>query len=90
MNYFCPGSVNTYWGPGPVNTNWGPGLVNTNWGPGLGAKQRAGGREIQIPVKIHEFSSVSDTDVEEFCFFFNAELKIPHHRSISLSFIMEL
>ena len=34
MNYFCPGSVNTYWGPGPVNTNWGPGLVNTNWGPG--------------------------------------------------------
>ena len=34
MNYFCPGSVNTYWGPGPVNTNWGPGLVNTNLGPG--------------------------------------------------------
>ena len=42
-----PGSVNTNWGPGQVNTNWGPGPVNTNWGPG--AKQRSGGREIQIP-----------------------------------------
>ena len=52
MNYFWPGSVNTHWGPGPVNTNWGPGPVNTNLGPGLGpeAKQRTGGREIQIPV----------------------------------------
>ena len=59
MNYFCPGSVNTHWGPGPVNTNlvpgpvntnWGPGPVNTNWGPGPGAKKRAGGREIQIPL----------------------------------------
>ena len=49
MNYFCPGSVNTHWGPGPVNTNLVPGPVNTNWGPGPGAKQRAGGREIQIP-----------------------------------------
>ena len=37
-----PGSVNTNWGPGPVNINWGP-------GPGSGAKQRAGGMEIQIP-----------------------------------------
>ena len=47
MNYFWPGSVNTHWGPG------GPGPVNTNLGPGPGsgprAKQRAGGREIQIP-----------------------------------------
>ena len=49
MNYFCPGSVNTHWGPGAVNTNLVPGPVNTNWGPGPGAKQRAGGREIQIP-----------------------------------------
>ena len=24
MNYFWPGSVNTYWRQGPVNTNWGP------------------------------------------------------------------
>ena len=61
MNYFWSRPVNTHWGPGPVNTNWGPGPVNTNlvpepvntnWGPepGLGAKQRAGGREIQIPL----------------------------------------
>ena len=52
MNYFWPGPVITHWGPGPVNTNGGPGPVNTNLGPGLGpeAKQRAGGREIQIPV----------------------------------------
>ena len=51
MNYFCPGSVNTHWGPGPVNTNWASGPVNTNWGPGPGprTRQRAGGREIQIP-----------------------------------------
>ena len=49
MSYFWPGSVNTHWGPGPVNTNLGPGPVNTNWGPGLGARARAGGREIQIP-----------------------------------------
>ena len=49
MSYFWPGSVNTHWGPGPVNTNLVPGPVNTNWGPGPGAKQRAGGREIQIP-----------------------------------------
>ena len=33
---------------------WGPGPVNTNWGPGPGAKQRAGGREIQIPSRKHE------------------------------------
>ena len=48
-----PGLVNTNWGPGPVNANWGPGPVNTNWGPGPGpgAKQKAGGREIQIPQK---------------------------------------
>ena len=47
-----PGPVNTNWGPGPVNTNWRPGPVNRNWwpGPGAGAKQRAGGREIQIPL----------------------------------------
>ena len=44
-----PGVVNTNLVPGPVNTFWGPGPVNTNWGPGPGAKQRAGGREIQIP-----------------------------------------
>ena len=25
MNYFWPGSVNTYWRPGPVYTSWGPG-----------------------------------------------------------------
>ena len=43
-----PGPVNTNWGPGPVNTNLGPGPVNTNCGPGLGA----GGREIQIPIKV--------------------------------------
>ena len=45
--------VNTNQGPGLVNTNRGPGPgpVNTNWetGPGPGAKQRAGGQEIQIP-----------------------------------------
>ena len=48
---------------GPVNTNWGGGTmlvyaspgsgltgpVNTNWGPGLGAKQKAGCQEIQMP-----------------------------------------
>ena len=44
MNYFWPGSVNTYWGPGSVNTNWGPGPVNANWGPGPGAKGQAKGR----------------------------------------------
>ena len=46
-----PGSVNTNWGQGPLNANWGPGPVNINRGPvpGPGAKQRAGGREIQIP-----------------------------------------
>ena len=62
MNYFWLGRINpnwgpvptnTNWGPAPVNTSWGPGPVNTNWGPGpglgLGAKQRAGGREIQRP-----------------------------------------
>ena len=43
MNYFWPGLVNTHWGPEPVNTNWGP---------GLGAKQKAGGWEIQIPCKM--------------------------------------
>ena len=43
------------WGPGPVNTNWGPGPVNTNWGPRLGAKQRAGGQEIHIPLVISLF-----------------------------------
>ena len=37
-----------------VNTRWRPGPVNTNWGPGPGAKQRAGGREIQTPNKKHE------------------------------------
>ena len=42
-----PGRVNTNWGWGKVNKNWGPGQVNINWGPGPGAKQRAGGREIQ-------------------------------------------
>ena len=47
-----PGPVNTNLVPGPVNTNLVPEPVNTNWGPepGLGAKQRAGGREIQIPL----------------------------------------
>ena len=45
-----PGPINTNWGPGPVNANRGPGPVNTNWGPGLGAKERAGGREMQIPL----------------------------------------
>ena len=46
------GPVNTNLVPEPVNTNWGPGPVNTNWGPepGPGAKQRAGGWEIQIPL----------------------------------------
>ena len=45
------GLINTNLVPGLVNTNWGPVLVNTNWepGPGLGAKQRAGGQEIQLP-----------------------------------------
>ena len=47
-----PGPVNTNWGAGPINTNWGPGPVNTNWGPGSGAKQRAGGQEIQIPLEV--------------------------------------
>ena len=65
MNYFCPGSVNTHWGPGPVYTNWGPepvararaGGQAKGRGPskGPGAKQRAGGQEIQIPVTIHIF-----------------------------------
>ena len=52
MNYFWAGLVNTHWGPGPVNTNWGPGPVNKYLGPGPGpgAKQRAGGWEIQIPL----------------------------------------
>ena len=61
MNYFWPGLVNTHLGPGPVNTNLVPGLVNTNWGPGPvnkylgsgpgpGAKQRAAGWEIKIPL----------------------------------------
>ena len=44
-----PGPVNKNLVPGPVNTNWGPGPVNTNWGSRPGAKQRAGGQEIQIP-----------------------------------------
>ena len=68
MNYFWPGSLNTHWGPGPVNTNWQPGSVNTNLGPGPvntnlgpgpepGAKQRAGGRKIQIPSPWYFFSS---------------------------------
>ena len=39
-----PGLVNTYRG-------WGPEPVNTNCGPRLGAKQRAGGWEIQRPAK---------------------------------------
>ena len=52
-----PGPVNTNWGPGPVNTNWGPGPVNTNCEPGPSAKQRAGGREIQIPVLMYVFAS---------------------------------
>ena len=56
--------VNTNWRPGPVNTNLGPGLintnlvprpVNTNLGPGPGAKHRAGGQEIQIPVLIYKW-----------------------------------
>ena len=50
-----PGPVNANWGPELVNTNWVPGPVNTNWGPGPGAKQRTGGREIQIPQKEREF-----------------------------------
>ena len=45
-----PGPVSTNWGPGPVNTNLGPGPVKINLGPGPGPKQRAVGREIQIPV----------------------------------------
>ena len=53
MNYFWPGSVNTYWGPGPINANLVPGPVNTNLGIGPEAKQRAESREIQIP----DFSS---------------------------------
>ena len=34
------------------NVNWRSGPVNTSWGPGSrpGAKQRAGGREIQISI----------------------------------------
>ena len=71
MNYFCPRSVNTHWGPWPVNTNLVPeplnrnlvpGSVNTNWGPepGLGAKQRAGGQEIQIPNQIRSITKGSD------------------------------
>ena len=38
-------------GDGQKKKNWEPGPVNTNWGPGSGpgAKQRAGGREIQTP-----------------------------------------
>ena len=43
--------VNTNSRPGLLNTNQGPGPLNTNWwpGPGPGAKQRAGGQEMQIP-----------------------------------------
>ena len=44
-----PGSVNTNLVPEPVNINWGPQHVNTNLMPGPGAKQRAGGRELQLP-----------------------------------------
>ena len=44
-----PGSVNTNLVPEPVNINWGPRHVNTNLMPGPGAKQRAGGRELQLP-----------------------------------------
>ena len=46
--------------PGPVNTNLVPGPVNTNLGPGPGprAKQRAGGREIQIPFQKQSSSEV--------------------------------
>ena len=66
MNYFGPGSVKTNLVPGPVNANlvpgpvnrnWGPRPVNTNWGRWPGSnkgpwgKQRAWGREIQIPLK---------------------------------------
>ena len=53
-----PGLLNTNWGPEPVNKNRGPGPVNTNWGPGpgLGAKDSAGGQEIQI---LHILSYVS-------------------------------
>ena len=43
-----PGPISTNWGPGSVNTNWEPGSVNTDCRPGPGAKQRVGGREIQI------------------------------------------
>ena len=52
MNYFWAGLVNTHWGPGLVNTNWGPGPVNKylGSGPGPGAKQRAAGWEIKIPL----------------------------------------
>ena len=64
-----PGPADTNWGSGFVNANWGPGMVNTNWGSGpansnsgAGAdveagdqtKQRAGGWEIQIPLR-HKF-----------------------------------
>ena len=53
-----PGPVNTNLVSGPVNTNWGLGSVNTNLGPdpGPGAKQRAGGQGIQIPVLIDLFA----------------------------------
>ena len=43
-----PGLKITNLVPGPVNTNLGPGPVKSNLWPGPGAKQRAGGREIQI------------------------------------------
>ena len=48
-----PGPVDTKLRPGSVNTNWKPGPVNTNWGPvpRLGAKKRAGGREIHKSLK---------------------------------------
>ena len=64
-----PGLLNTNWRPGPVDTNLGPGLINANWGRGLGArvggswpgagtKQRAEGREIQIPVLHHGIKNI--------------------------------
>ena len=57
--HWGPGPVNTNLVPWPVNTNLVPGPVNTNWRPGPWAKQRAGGREIQIPGLIPKSSGQS-------------------------------
>ena len=47
---------------GPGNANRGLRQVNKNWGPRMGAKQRAGGPEIQIPPLAYSLSGETKVD----------------------------